>query len=123
MINKVNIDVKIYVDQLMEGINQMGMIETIAAEWGIRNEDEFKELLIENITLQASLNFEENGDPILEENQFESVIIRSATEYTVEEMVEEGLLIKGLDEDGTENSYRINTENKNLPDGEEDDEQ
>ena len=123
MINKVNIDVKIYVDQLMEGINQMGMIETIAAEWGIRNEDEFKELLIENITLQASLNFEENGDPILGENQFESVIIRSATEYTVEEMVEEGLLIKGLDEDGTENSYRINTENKNLPDGEEDDEQ
>lgn len=122
MINKVNIDVKIYVDQLMEGINQMGMIETIAAEWGIRNEDEFKELLIENITLQASLNFEENGDPILGENQFESVIIRSATEYTVEEMVEEGLLIKGLDEDGTENSYRINTENKNLPDGEEDDE-
>jgi len=123
MINKVNIDVKIYVDQLMEGINQMGMIETIAAEWGIRNEDEFKELLIENITLQASLNFEENGDPILGENQFESVIIRSATEYTVEEMVEEGLLIKGLDEDGTENSYRINTENKNLLDGEEDDEQ
>lgn len=123
MINKVNIDVKIYVDQLMEGINQMGMIETIAAEWGIQNEDEFKELLIENITLQASLNFEENGDPILEENQFESVIIRSATEYTVEEMVEEGLLIKGLDEDGTENSYRINTENKNLLDGEEDDEQ
>ena len=123
MINKVNIDVKIYVDQLMEGINQMGMIETIAAEWGIRNEDEFKELLIENITLQASLNFEENGDPILEEKQFESVIIRSATEYTVEEMVEEGLLIKGLDEDGTENSYRINTENKNLLDGEEDDEQ
>lgn len=123
MINKVNIDVKIYVDQLMEGINQMGMIETIAAEWGIRNEDEFKELLIENITLQASLNFEENGDPILGENQFESVIIRSATEYTVEEMVEEGLLIKGLDEDGTENSYRINTENKNLLDGEEDNEQ
>jgi hypothetical protein len=123
MINKVNIDVKIYVDQLMEGINQMGMIETIAAEWGIRNEDEFKELLIENITLQASLNFEENGDPILGENQFESVIIRSATEYTVEEMVGEGILIKGLDEDGIENSYRINPEKENLLNGEEDDEQ
>lgn len=120
MINKVNIDVKIYVDQLMEGINQMGMIETIATEWGIRNEGEFEELLIENITLQASLNFEENGDPILGKDQFESVIIRSATAYTVEEMVEEGLLIKSLDEDGTENSYRLNTENKNLLDGEED---
>ena len=110
MINKVNIDVRIYVDQLMEGINQMGMIETIAAEWGIRNEDEFKELLTENITLQASLNFEENGDPVLGEKQFEDVLVRSATEHTVEEMVEEGILAKKLDEDGIENTYSIKTE-------------
>lgn len=110
MINKVNIDVRIYVDHLMEGINQMGMIETIAAEWGIRNEDEFKELLTENITLQASLNFEENGDPVLGEKQFEDVLVRSATEYTVEEMVKEGILSKKLDEDGIENTYSIKTE-------------
>ena len=110
MINKVNIDVRIYVDHLMEGINQMGMIETIAAEWGIRNEDEFKELLTENITLQASLNFEENGDPVLGEKQFEDVLVRSATEHTVEEMVEEGILAKKLDEDGIENTYSIKTE-------------
>ena len=94
----------------MEGINQMGMIETIAAEWGIRNEDEFKELLTENITLQASLNFEENGDPVLGEKQFEDVLVRSATEHTVEEMVEEGILAKKLDEDGIENTYSIKTE-------------
>jgi len=110
MINKVNIDVRIYVDQLMKGINQMGMIETIAAEWGIRNEDEFKELLTENITLQASLNFEENGDPVLGEKQFEDVLVRSATEHTVEEMVNEGILTKKLDEDGIENTYSIKTE-------------
>ena len=110
MINKVNIDVRIYVDHLMEGINQMGMIETIAAEWGIRNEDEFKELLTENITLQASLNFEENGDPVLGEKQFEDVLVRSATEHTVEEMVKEGILSKKLDEDGIENTYSIKTE-------------
>ena len=110
MINKVNIDVRIYVDQLMKGINQMGMIETIAAEWGIRNENEFKELLAENITLQSSLNFEENGDPVLGEKQFENVIVRSATEYTVEEMVEDGILAKKLDEDGIENTYSIKIE-------------
>ena len=110
MINKVNIDDRIYVDHLMEGINQMGMIETIAAEWGIRNEDEFKELLTENITLQASLNFEENGDPVLGEKQFEDVLVRSATEHTVEEMVKEGILSKKLDEDGIENTYSIKTE-------------
>ena len=119
MINKVNIDVRIYVDQLMEGINQMGMIETLAAEWGIQNEEVFKELLTENITLQASLNFEENGDPILGEKQFEDVIIRSATEHTVEEMVEGGILVKELDKDGTENLYRINQEKENLINGEE----
>ena len=120
MINKVNIDVRIYVDQLMEGINQMGMIETLAAEWGIQNEEVFKEILTENITLQASLNFEENGDPILGEKQFEDVIIRSATEHTVEEMVEGGILVKELDKDGTENLYRINPEKENLINGEED---
>jgi len=120
MINKVNIDVKIYVDQLMEGINQMGMIETLAAEWGIKNEEVFKELLVENITLQSSLNFEENGDPILGEKQFEDVIIRSATEHTVEEMVEGGILVKELDKDGTENLYRINPGKENLINGEED---
>lgn len=110
MINKVKIDVRIYVDQLMKGINQMGMIETIAAEWGIRNEDEFKELLTENITLQASLNFEEKGDPVLGEKQFEDVLVRSATEHTVEEMVKEGILAKNLDEDGIENTYSIKIE-------------
>ena len=119
MINKVSIDVRIYVDRLMEGINQMGMIETLAAEWGIQNEEVFKELLTENITLQASLNFEENGDPILGEKQFEDVIIRSATEHTVEEMVEGGILVKELDKDGTENLYRINPEKENLINGEE----
>ena len=119
MINKVNIDVRIYVDQLMEGINQMGMIETLAAEWGIQNEEVFKELLTENIILQASLNFEENGDPILGEKQFEDVIIRSATEHTVEEMVEGGILVKELDKDGTENLYRINQEKEDLINGEE----
>jgi len=119
MINKVNIDVQIYVDKLMLGINQMGMIETIAEEWEIRDQDQFKDLLTENLTLQASINFEENGDPILGEKQFEDLVIRSATEYTVEEMVEDGILIKGLDKDGVENSYRINPEIE--LDGEEDD--
>jgi len=119
MINKVNIDVQIYVDKLMDGINQMGMIEGISEEWGIRDQDQFKDLLAENLTLQASLNFEENGDPILGEKQFEDLIVRSATEYTVEEMVEEGILIKGLDKDGLENSYRINPE-IDLEDDEED---
>ena len=119
MINKVNIDVQIYVEKLMSGINQMGMIETIAEEWEIRDQDQFKDLLVENLTLQASMNFEENGDPILGEKQFEDLIVRSATEYTVEEMVEEGILIKGLDEDGLENSYRINPE-INLEEDEED---
>jgi len=119
MLNRINIDVKIYVDKLMEGINQMGLIESLVDEWGIKNEEDFKDLLVENITLQASMNFEENGDPILGEDQFQDVLVRSATEHTVEEMVGEGLLIKGLDENGMENTYRINPE----LDGKEDDEQ
>ena len=119
MLNKINIDVRIYVDKLMEGINQMGLIENLIDEWGIRKGEEFKDLLMENITVQASMNFEENGDPILDEEQLQEVIVRSATEHTVEEMVEDGLLIKSLDENGIENSYRITPqENVEEDDGE-----
>ena len=117
MLNKINIDVRIYVDRLMEGINQMGLIESLVDEWGIKKGEDFKDLLIENITVQASMNFEENGDPILDEEQLQEVIVRSATEHTVEEMVEDGLLTKSLDENGVENSYRITLKE----DGEEDD--
>ena len=117
MLNKINIDVRIYVDRLMEGINQMGLIESLVDEWGIKKGEDFKDLLIENITVQASMNFEENGDPILDEEQLQEVIVRSATEHTVEEMVEDGLLTKSLDENGIENSYRITLQE----DGEEDD--
>lgn len=117
MLNKINIDVRIYVDRLMEGINQMGLIESLVDEWGIKKGEDFKDLLIENITVQASMNFEENGDPILDEEQLQEVIVRSATEHTVEEMVEDGLLTKSLDENGVENSYRITLQE----DGEEDD--
>lgn len=117
MLNKINIDVRIYVDRLMEGINQMGLIESLVDEWGIKKGEDFKDLLVENITVQASMNFEENGDPILDEEQLQEVIVRSATEHTVEEMVEDGLLTKSLDENGIENSYRITLQE----DGEEDD--
>lgn len=110
MINKTNIDVKIYIDKLVEGINQMGVIEDLSEEWEIENKQNFKELLEENLTIQASLNFEECGDPILNDKQFEEILVRSATECTLEEMTEEGILVKNLDDEGTENVYSINPE-------------
>lgn len=120
MINKVNIDVQIYVDKLMEGLNQMGLIESLSEEWGVRSQEEFKEVLTENLSLGASVNFEETGDPTLGEKEFEDILVRSITEYTVNDMVEEGVLVKGLDEGGVENVYSINPEMKGTTDGEED---
>ena len=110
MLNRTNIDVKIYVDKLIEGINQMGVIEDLSKEWEIENKENFKELLEENLTIQASLNFEDSGDPVLNANQFEEILVRSATECTIEEMTERGILIKKLEEGGTENVYSINPE-------------
>jgi len=120
MINKTNIDVQIYVGKLMEGLNQMGLIETISDEWGVRDQDEFKDVLIENLVLGAAVNFEECGDPTLAETEFEDILVRSVTEYTVNDMVEEGVLTKKLDENGVENVYSISPEMKKLIDGEED---
>lgn len=110
MLSKTNIDVKIYVDKLIEGINQMGVIEDISNEWEIENPRSFQELLEENLTIQASLNFEDSGDPILNDKQFEEILVRSATECTIEEMTERGILVKNLEEGGTENVYSINPE-------------
>jgi hypothetical protein len=120
MINKTNIDVQIYVDKLMEGLNQMGLIESLSDEWGVRDQDEFKDVLTENLVLGASLKFEESGDPTLGETEFEGILVRSVTEYTINDMVEEGVLTKKLDENGVENVYSINPEMKKLIDGEED---
>jgi len=119
MINKTNIDVQIYVDKLMEGLNQMGLIETISDEWGVRDQDEFKDVLIENLVLGAAVNFEEWGDPTLGKNEFEDILVRSVTEYTINDMVEEGVLTKKLDENGIENVYSISPEMKKMTDGEE----
>ena len=119
MINKTNIDVQIYVDKLMEGLNQMGLIETLSDEWGVRDQDEFKEVLTENLVLGASLRFEESGDPTLGETEFEDILVRSVTEYTINDMVEEGVLTKKLDENGVENVYSISPEMKKMTDGEE----
>jgi hypothetical protein len=119
MINKTNVDVQIYVDKLMEGLNQMGLIESLSDEWGVRDQDEFKDVLTENLVLGASLRFEESGDPILGETEFEDILVRSVTEYTINDMVEEGVLKKGLSENGVENVYSINPEMKKMSDGKE----
>jgi hypothetical protein len=119
MINKTNIDVQIYVDKLMEGLNQMGLIESLSDEWGVRDQDEFKDVLTENLVLGASLRFEESGDPTLGETEFEDILVRSVTEYTINDMVEEGVLTKKLDENGVENVYSISPEMKKMTDGEE----
>lgn len=120
MIRKTNIDVQIYVDQLMEGINQMGLIEIISEEWGVTDQEEFKELLTENLMLKSLINFEDDGDPILGEIEFEDILIKSATEYTVNSMVDEGLLTKNLSDGEIENTYSINPEIKIVINGKED---
>jgi len=117
---RVNTDVEIYIHELMEGINQLGIIEDLIEEWGLRNVEEFKEVLAENFALEASINFEENGRPILDEVQFTKVLNLSLTEYTVDSLVDEGVLIKTLKEGEIENTYILNPDAKIELDGEED---
>ena len=121
MINKTNIDVQIYLDSLMEGINQMGILDPLAEEFEV-DKEELRETLLENLSLQSSVNFEENGDPKLDEEQFKEILNRSAVECTIESMVKDGILIKSLEEGGTENSYSVHPEVKKMlaeKDGEE----
>ena len=123
MINKINIDVQIYIEKLMEGINQIGLIENLVTEWGIEDAKEFEDVLKENLSLSASLAYEENSDPTLNEEQFEHALVRSLTEYTVDTLVEHGSLIVDLDQERGENVYMLNPEKKDLSDGTETDQQ
>jgi hypothetical protein len=116
---RVNTDVEIYIHELMEGINQLGIIEELIEEWGLRDIEEFKEVLIENFTLEASINFEDNESPILDEVQFEKVLLSSLTEYTLDSLVEDGFIIKNLKEGEIENTYTVNPDSKIDLDGEE----
>jgi hypothetical protein len=116
---KVNTDVEIYIHELMEGINQLGIIEDLIEEWGLRNVEEFKEVLAENFTLEASINFEDNESPILDEAQFEKILMSSLTEYTIDSLVDDGFIIKNLKEGEIENTYTLITDPKINPDGEE----
>jgi hypothetical protein len=116
---KVNTDVEIYIHELMEGINQLGIIEELIEEWGLRDVEEFKEVLAENFTLEASINFEDNESPILDEDQFEKVLMSSLTEYTLDSLVEDGFIIKNLKEGEIENTYTVNPDSKIDLDGEE----
>jgi hypothetical protein len=121
MINKTNVDVLIYINKLMEGMNQMGIIESSCEEWGIEKMD-LRDSLTENFSIQASMNFEENGDPIISESQFEEIFHRSLVECTIESMVDEGVLVKDLDGDLSQNVYSVNPERKDLlENGKEDD--
>jgi len=123
MINKINIDVQIYIEKLMEGINQIGLIENLVTEWGIEDAKEFEDVLKENLSLSASLAYEENSDPTLNEEQFEHALVRSLTEYTVDTLVEDGSLIVDLDQEKGENVYMLNPEKKDLSDGTETEQQ
>ena len=82
------------------------------------DKEELQEILIENLSLQASVNFEENGDPKLDEGQFEEIVNRSAVECTIESMVKDGILIKDLEEGGIENIYRVHPNVKEMLDEE-----
>jgi hypothetical protein len=116
---RVNTDVEIYIHSLMEGINQLGLIDELIEEWGLRDVDEFKEVLAENFTIEASVNFEEKGNPVLDEEQFTKTLNTSLTEYTLDSLTEEGILIKNLKEGETENTYTLSPEAKINLDGEE----
>ena len=116
---RVKTDVEIYIHALMEGINQLGLIDELVEEWGLRDVDEFREVLSDNFAIEASVNFEERGSPVLNEDQFTKTLNLSLTEYTLDSLTEEGILIKNLKEGETENTYSLSPEAKINLDGKE----
>lgn len=117
MINKNNIDVQIYLDKVMEGINQLGILESLSEEWGIEKED-LEGVLKENISYQAEINFQESGDPTLSEDEFEDILQESTVECTLEDMARRGTINKRFDLESMQNVYYLKENFEDIQDDE-----
>lgn len=109
MIDKVKMEVYVYISVLFAEIEKEGIFDELCEDLEIEDRDKFKDILQTILSFKSSVNFEESGIPDVDEDQYEESIKESFTEYILEEMLEEGTIIKDFDPSIGENIYKLNS--------------
>lgn len=101
-------DTKIYVSRLLETLESLHFYNDQEIFGEIKNKDLLVEDLETNILIVASENELENGDPTLDEEQFEEVVTRTVIENILRDMENEGLIKSEFSADAMDTIYSIN---------------
>jgi hypothetical protein len=106
------IDVTIYMQKMSSSETINEMLTGMSKKEEIENPEKLRETFLSKLELKAMENYVDYGDPILDEEQFNSVVIESLVEVTLEELMSKGLIEADFDVEKGENVYMLNEEYK-----------
>ena len=112
--DKISIDTQIYVDKLFAELENIGFIESLQDSEELRNPDNFKIILKDEITLAASVNEIEFGDPLLSEDQFDVIVNKCVIKDALDDLVEQGLIEGNFDPNEMDTIYSLKEEEEDL---------
>jgi hypothetical protein len=104
---KFSIDVEIYADRLIESLDENYLIEIIIEEEGITSPEKFRELLKEEILIQASLNELEFEDQTLTGDQLDTIINKCIIKDSLDDLVDQGLIEQNFSPEEMDSIYSL----------------
>jgi len=112
----LSIDSKIYAAKLMEQLETHGLIRDLLETEDISLVEEFKEMLTEEIHIQAYKNEIEFGDHVLTVDQLDLVINKCIVQENLDALEKEGLVEKDFSPEEMDTIYKLTEKGKMLRD-------
>jgi hypothetical protein len=112
--DKISIDSKIYVSKLLEELDNLGLAGNLLDSDEIVNEENFRQILSEEVYIKACENEIECGLPILSEEQLDEIIHRCIMQDNLDSLEKDGLLGKTFSSNEMNNVYSLTEKAKKL---------
>lgn len=104
---KISLDTQIYISKLVEELESIKFFEFLEDSEELKNVDVFKTLLVDEISLQASINEIELGEPTLSEDQFDKLVNKCIIKDALDDLVEKGLIDENFDPSEMDTIYSL----------------
>ena len=111
---KFSIDSKIYAGKLVEELDNLGLIPSLMDSEEILYEENFREMLIDEIHIAAYKNEIETGSPMLTEDQLDQVINKCIVQDNLDALEAEGLVEKDFSSEEMDTIYSLTEKGKRL---------
>lgn len=109
------IDVTIYLQGMRETIVNEGILDDIMQAEEMNDSDLFTNLIMQEIELHSLGNFNKDGDPELDEEQFEQSIAKGFALYHLTKLADKGLVEPCLNDD-MELAYKLTEAGQEIAD-------